>query len=124
VQLLESKGDQPNLNRQTWKNGDPNTRELTIKGSADRTMDLQTYCDSKSSELTVWKAKIFDVVRKLDKTPCGDKTKVAPHVNELHMIIGELGGRITKLRAECPTVWEPEKKELEGKITHLKKGWE
>jgi predicted nuclease with TOPRIM domain len=87
-------------------------------------MDLQTYCDSMSSELTAWKAKVYDVVRKLDKTPSGDKTKVVPHVNELHMIIEELGGRITKLRTECPTVWEPQKEELEGKITHLKKRWE
>jgi len=87
-------------------------------------MDLQSYCDSMSSELTAWKAKVYDVVRKLDKTPSGDKTKVVPYVNELHMIIEELGGRITKLRTECPTVWEPEKKELEGKITHLKKKWE
>jgi hypothetical protein len=75
-------------------------------------MDVKSYCDSLSIELTGWKAKVYDIVRKLDKMSSGDKEKVIPEVNELHMIIEELDDRIDLLEKECPTEWEPERIEL------------
>lgn len=87
-------------------------------------MDIQDYCDNLANELTNWKAKVYDVVRKLDQTPTGDKSKVVPQVNELHMILEELDERIGRLRMECPTEWAPEREEMEGKFSHLKKTWE
>ena len=38
-------------------------------------MDVKSYCDSLVIELTGWKAKVYDVVRKLDKMSSGDKAK-------------------------------------------------
>ncbi len=87
-------------------------------------MELTNYCDGVASELITWKAKMYDVVRKLDKADTGDKTKVVPQVNELHMIIEELDDRIYKLRTDCPTAFAPEKAELEDKFVHMKKSWE
>lgn len=87
-------------------------------------MDVQFFCDNMSDELTTWKGKVNDVVRKLDATSTGDKTKVVPQVNELHMIIEELEDRIGKLRTQCPTAFEEEREELENKFFHLKKEWE
>ena len=87
-------------------------------------MDVKSYCDSLNIELTGWKAKVYDVVRKLDKVSSGDKQKVVPMVNELHMVIEELTDRIDKLKKDCPTHWAPEKIELEGKFSHLKTKWE
>lgn len=87
-------------------------------------MDVQSYCDSLNIELTGWKAKVDDVVRKLDKVSSGDKEKVVPMVNELHMITEELGDRIERLQKECPTHWEPEKIELENKFSQLKIKWD
>ncbi|MEW6138869.1 MAG: hypothetical protein AB1733_11610 [Thermodesulfobacteriota bacterium] len=87
-------------------------------------MEMQTYCDRMSSELASWKARVDDVVRKFDKAPCGDKANVTPHINQLHMIVEELEDRISMLKTECQTAWEPEKMELESKFTHLKRTWE
>ena len=87
-------------------------------------MELQNYCDNMSNELNAWRNKVSDVVRRFDQSSCGDKAKVVPQVNELHMIIEELDDRISKLRTECPTEWEPEKFEFEGRIAHMKKSWE
>jgi hypothetical protein len=87
-------------------------------------MELESYCDGVAFELTGWKAKMYDVVRKLDRASTGDKTKVVPQVNDLHMIIEELDDRIGKLRTECPTEWAPAKEEMEKKFFHLKKNWE
>jgi predicted nuclease with TOPRIM domain len=87
-------------------------------------MDVKSYCDSLNIELAGWKAKVYDVVRKLDKVSSGDKQKVVPMVNELHMVIEELTDRIDKLKKECPTHWAPERIELDGKFSQLKTKWE
>jgi hypothetical protein len=87
-------------------------------------MDVKTYCDGALIELGGWKAKVYDVVRKLDKMASADKDKVVPLVNDLHIIIEEMGDRLEKLRRECPTQWAPDRTELETKVAHLKKKWE
>jgi len=90
----------------------------------EKTMDAKSFCDSLIIELTGWKVKIYDVVRKLDKVSSGDKQKVVPMVNELHMVIEELTDRIERLKKDCPLHWAPEKIELEGKFSQLKTQWE
>lgn len=87
-------------------------------------MDVKSYCDSLVIELTGWKAKVYDIVRKLDKMSSGDKQKVVPQVVELHMLIEELDDRIDRLKRECPTEWQPAKIELESKVSKLKTKWE
>jgi hypothetical protein len=87
-------------------------------------MELNAYCDGVASELMTWRAKVDDVVRKLDKVSTGDKSNVFPQVNELHMIIEDLDDRISKLKTSCPTEWEPEKAKFEDKFAHMKKTWE
>ncbi len=87
-------------------------------------MDVRDYCSSLAIELNGWKAKMYDVVRKLDKVSTGDKQKVFPMVNELHMILEELDDRIARLRKECPVQWEPDKIDLEGKFREMKTKWE
>jgi len=86
-------------------------------------MDVNTYCDNLAIELTGWKAKVYDIVRKMDKMSSGDKEKVVPEVNELHMIIEELDDRVERLKKECPTEWEPDKIEIEGRTTRLQTIW-
>ena len=40
-------------------------------------MDVKSYCGSLAIELTGWKAKVYDITRKLDKMSSGDKEKAA-----------------------------------------------
>jgi len=40
------------------------------------------------------------------------------------MLREELEERIKRLKAECPTDWEAERIELEGKFSGIKTGWE
>jgi len=87
-------------------------------------MDVKDYCQGVRAELTGWKAKVYDVVRRLDKLPSGDKEKIVPHVNELHIIIEELTDRIERLNRECPMQWGPDKVELDSKVDSLKVKWE
>ena len=82
--------------------------------------DVQSYCDGVVTELSVWKAKIYDVVRKVDKVSSGDKAKLGSQVNDLHMLIEEIENRIARLRSECPTDWKADQIEMETKFGHLK----
>jgi len=90
----------------------------------DRSMDVKDYCGSLVAELSGWKSKVYDVTRKLDKVSSGDKEKVVPMVNELHMILEELEDRVERLKWDCPGQWEPAKIEIEGKFQTMKTNWE
>jgi len=79
--------------------------------------DVENYCDSLVTELGAWKAKVNDVVGRIDKISSGDKEKVLDQVRDLHMFLGELDSRIDGLKLECPTNWEPGQIEIEAKLS-------
>ena len=78
--------------------------------------EVYSYCDDLATELGGWKAKVNNVVGRLDKVSSGDKEKVIDQVRDLHMFVEEIESRIDGLRHECPTVWEPGQMELETKL--------
>jgi predicted nuclease with TOPRIM domain len=83
-------------------------------------MDVTSYCERVNRELIEWKAKVEDIVKKLEKMPTNDdKAKIVPRVNELHALINEIDDSIAELKRECPTEWSPAKTELNGKITRI-----
>ena len=53
-------------------------------------MEVKDYCRSIEVELYGWKAKMYDMVRKVDKLKGSDKEKVASQVDELHKHISEM----------------------------------
>jgi predicted nuclease with TOPRIM domain len=86
-------------------------------------MDVKDYCSQMQSELTGWKAKVYDAIRKTEKMPEGKKDNVAPHMGELHALIDDISHRIEILNTECPADWEPEKAEIESRVSQLKTKW-
>jgi predicted nuclease with TOPRIM domain len=87
-------------------------------------MDVKSYCDNMEIELIGWKAKVYDVVRKLDKLSTGERGATVPMIRDLHNIIDELSERIDLLEKECPTEWNPQKKEIEGRMSNLRDRWQ
>jgi hypothetical protein len=88
-------------------------------------MELQDYCRNVKTELTGWKAKVYDVMRRLDRADTGDKGKVVPQVNDLHILVEELSDRISQLERECPTEWRPAARdEIQNKLQTLGYKWE
>jgi hypothetical protein len=86
-------------------------------------MDVQSYCDTARIELTGWKAKVYDVVRRVEKLSTGEREPFVPMLRDLHMIVDELSDRIDRLQKECPTEWNPDKEEIEGKMSQLRDNW-
>jgi len=76
-------------------------------------MDVQDYCKSMETEMTAWKAKLYDVMRKIDKLGTAEKEKVLPNVEDLHMLLEDMSDRVQKLRTECPAEWSPEKNDID-----------
>ncbi len=87
------------------------------------TMDAKSYCDSVRIELTQWKAKLYDVIRKTESLSADHKQKVGPTVNELNAIVDDLNGRIELLSRECPVEWSDQKDEIDGKISQINDKW-
>ena len=82
-------------------------------------MDVKDYCRNVEMELTSWKAKLYDVIRKVDAMPTGSKQKMSQQIEGFHMIMTELDDRIDQLRTECPAEWSPQQKEILGRIDDL-----
>ena len=86
-------------------------------------MDAKSYCDSVRIELTQWKAKLYDVIRKTESLPADQRTKVAPSVEELNAIVDDLNQRIEILTQECPVEWSGQKNEIDDKISRMNDKW-
>lgn len=76
-------------------------------------MDVMDYCKGMEIELSAWKAKLYDVMRKVEKLGSAEREKILANLEDLHMFVTEMGDRIEQLKNECPTEWSPQKKEID-----------
>ncbi len=52
-------------------------------------------------ELTAWKAILYDITRKMEQIPGGEKQKILPNIEDLHMLVAEMDQRIDEIRENC-----------------------
>jgi hypothetical protein len=64
-------------------------------------------------ELTAWKAKMYDVTRRIDKLGTAEREKILGNVEDLHMLLAQMDDRVQQLARECPSEWSPIKKEID-----------
>jgi hypothetical protein len=86
-------------------------------------MDVKSYCDSVGIELTTWKAKLYDVIRRSEKLAKADKEKVEPMVAKMKDIVDDLDQRIELLARECPAEWSGPKSDIDGKMSKVNDTW-
>ena len=83
-------------------------------------MEVKDYCRNMEMELTGWKAKLYDVIRKFDALPTGEKEEAYKDVNDMNMLMSDMEERLDSLRHSCPTDWTPgAEKEFRGKLGAL-----
>lgn len=82
-------------------------------------MEVRYYCDSMYSELTFFKAKIYNIVRAVERMPSENKEKLIPKLNELYYLMDYINEKIDQLMRECPVNWSATKKEIESKKKEL-----
>jgi predicted RNase H-like nuclease (RuvC/YqgF family) len=76
-------------------------------------MDVKDYCQAMESEITSWKAKLYDVMRKIEKLGTAERQKMLANIQDLNIYLDEMTSRVDQLRNECPTEWSPIKNEVE-----------
>jgi hypothetical protein len=87
-------------------------------------MNAKDYCNSMASELTAWKAKLYDIISKTDKMGTAEKDKVWTYFNEMKIIIQDIEEKVDSLRTECPSDWSPQKKAIEDAHVDVRSKYE
>ncbi|NIS14792.1 MAG: hypothetical protein GWO41_00905 [candidate division Zixibacteria bacterium] len=87
-------------------------------------MDVKDYCHSIEIELNGWKAKMYNMIRKVDKLRGADKDKLAAQVEDLHNHIEDIEKIVNTLQTECPADFSPQKKEIDASQDEMKKKYE
>ena len=64
-------------------------------------MKARNCCKTMEAELTAWKANVYDIVRNMEKIPGGEREKILPNIEDLHMLIAEMDDRIDQIRENC-----------------------
>jgi len=77
-------------------------------------MNAIDYCKGMEMELTAWKAKMYDLTRKVESLGSKEREKVLPNIQDLNMLITDMSSRIEQLKNECPTEWAPQKKDIDS----------
>jgi hypothetical protein len=64
-------------------------------------MNAMNCCKTMEAELTAWKANVYDIVRKMEALPGGERERISPNIEDLHMLITEMEDRIDQIRENC-----------------------
>ncbi len=64
-------------------------------------MKARNCCKTMEMELSGWKAIVYDIARKMEQLPGGEKVKILPNIEDLHMLIAEMDDRIDHIRDNC-----------------------
>lgn len=81
-------------------------------------MDVNTFCGAMQTEINSLKARVYDIMRAVEKIK--DKKKVkSVQLTELHALIEHLSAMNDKLARACPIDWRKEKEAIEAKKSEL-----
>ena len=64
-------------------------------------MKAKNCCKTMEAELVAWKANVYDIVRKMETLTGGEKEKILPNIEDLHILIAEMDERIDQIRDNC-----------------------
>ena len=64
-------------------------------------MKARNCCKTMQAEMTAWKANVYDIVRKMEELPGGERERILPNIEDLHMLIAEMDDRIELIRDKC-----------------------
>ena len=87
-------------------------------------MDVKDFCQAIEAEMTAWKAKLYDTMRKVDKLGTAEKEKMLMNIQDLNMLLDDMSNRVEQLRTECPSDWSPIKKDLEQGSVDMRSKYE
>ena len=82
-------------------------------------MEVSAYCDTLEQQLSEWKAKLYDVIRIVDRLTDENKETAYSSIRGLHSIVDEIDSEVEQLRTACPADWSPSRQNLDNKMAEL-----
>ncbi len=82
-------------------------------------MEVNIFCGAMQTEINSLKARVYDIMRSIEKTKGRKKKADVAQLTELHALIEHLTAMNDKLARACPLDWSKEKKEIETKKSQL-----
>lgn len=64
-------------------------------------MKAKNCCKTMEMELAGWKAIVYDIARKMESLPGGQREQVRSNIEDLHILIAEMDDRIEQIREKC-----------------------
>jgi hypothetical protein len=86
-------------------------------------MEMKTFCSSMRNEMTAWKAKTYDLIRKAEDMSPKPNPRVKASIDEMKGMISRIEGMLEKLERECPVKWDSEKAEIEQAVCDIQERW-
>jgi hypothetical protein len=79
-------------------------------------MANRTYCSNIAEELESWSARLHALSDKIDAIQTGDKQRLLPQIEGLHIIMTELDDRLCAMMESCELVENMGQVEREGGV--------
>jgi hypothetical protein len=86
-------------------------------------MEMKTYCSSMRNEMTAWKAKTYDLIRKAEEVSPSPDQKVKASIDDMKAMIDRIEQTLEKLEIQCPVNWDSEKAEIEQAMCDMRERW-
>ena len=83
-------------------------------------MNIISYCDTLGRQLTEWKAKIYDVIVRVDALPANEKEALFSSIRNLNAIVAEINTELEQLKSACPEDWVPNRTTIDGRMSELR----
>ena len=87
-------------------------------------MELTDYCQSVETELSTWESRLQDMSHRFDRLGSAEREKILPNIEDLNIVLSELGDRIADLKHECPTEWSPIREEIDDAHINMRGKYE
>jgi len=82
-------------------------------------MDVNIFCGSMQTEINSLKARVYDIMRDVEKAKGKEKKTQTAQLKELHALIEHLTEMNNKLARACPLDWTAEKNAIEAKKSEV-----
>jgi len=83
-------------------------------------MNTIDYHKNFETKLSAWKAKMYELTRKVTIRGFKEREKSLRNNPDLNMPITEMSPRIEQLKNECPTEWTPQMKNIDNALVDMR----
>ncbi len=86
-------------------------------------MEVNAFCSSLRDEMSGWRAKTQDIIRRTEGMSEGPGEKMKSSIDDMKGMIERIERTLERLERECPVGWDEERAEIERTVSALHARW-